>query len=187
MSLVYQYSILLSGASALAEEVQTPLIVLSILVVIASLALAGYILLKNNNSRPPEAPTSLGNYLVTKEESGPTKKPDLGLSTESAPDGAPVAPTSRIPEPLRISSLRIEPVSARSGELVTIWFDATNLDSTQIVHQVIIKIDDIMFNTRLVSILPGTVLHLNFKVLVTNPGSHTADVNGATGVFAIRP
>jgi hypothetical protein len=69
--------------------------------------------------------------------------------------------------------------------MVDIQFSASNLDNSQIGHQVVLKINGQIFNVRQISILPNTIMHLNFKVMLTDPGSYTVDINGTIGVFAV--
>jgi hypothetical protein len=180
------------------DVVQEVLIALSILVVICALAFAGYILLRNNKNPKSEDQLNLGNFIfVFKDAPRPVKSPEaqpLGEDETDKPaamqppeeiEAAKPAAVPAASAAVKISNMKIEPEKAKPGELVTIWFSATNLDSPQIRHEITLKIDDRVFNTRMISILPGAMLHLNFKVAITEPGTYTADVNGVSGVFTI--
>ena len=186
MTLLYQCSMLLQAGRAMEASGQAALIAICIVVVVAALAFAGYILVRNNSDQRPEDQLSLGDFFfVSKDDLDTPKKADSRLAEVNA-EGKQTAAAERATPALKISNMRIEPVTARPGEIVTIWFDATNLDSSQIGHQVILKINDRIFNLRQVSILPNTILHLNFKVLITEPGSYAADVNGSSGIFTVE-
>ena len=172
---------------AMAAEVQTALIAVSIIVVIAALAFAGYVLIRNNNKERPEGKLSPRDTVdVAKENLSPAGKPDLRPAEETAGDKTPVTVSEKAIVPLKISNIRIEPPTARPGEMVDIQFSASNLDSSQIGHQVTLKINGQVFNVRQISILPNTIVHLNFKVMLTDPGSYEVDINGTTGDFAVR-
>ena len=227
MALLYQCSMLLPAGGAMEAGVQTTLIAVSIIVVMAALAFAGYILIRNNKDQEqPEDQSSPGDIMAAAREdpspadsmavaredrspaetdgrsreksarrkarsirkkggTSPARKPDVRPAEENSAGKTPVPVTEKAVIPLKISNIRIEPLSARPGEMVNIWFSATNLDSSQIGHQVILKINGQVFNVRQISILPNTIMHLNFKVMLTDPGSYTVDINGTTGVFAI--
>jgi hypothetical protein len=186
MILLYQYGTLLLARWAMADEIQATLIAISIIVVVAALAFAGYILIRNNKNPTTEDQMNLGDFFfVSKDDAGPAKR------TEAQPLGGNEAsktaaiPAERAVAPLQISNMRIEPAIAKPGDMVTIWFDATNLDSSQMQYEVTLKINDRVFNSRMISILPGSILHPSFKVSITEPGNYTADVNGANGVFTV--
>jgi hypothetical protein len=166
---------------------QTTLTAVSIIVVIAALAFAGYVLIRNSNDRePPEDQLSPADIMaVAVEDPSPAKIPDVQPAEEKSAGKTPVSVTEKAVTPLKISDVRIEPLTARPGEMVNIWFSGTNLDSSQFGHQVILKINGQVFNIRQVSILPNTIMHLNFKVVLIDPGSYTVDINGTTGVFAV--
>jgi hypothetical protein len=187
MVLLGRYSILISAERAMAAEVQTALIAASIIVVIAALAFAGYILIRNSsNKEPPEERSSPGDIAaVANEDASPARKPDVRPAEENTAGKTPVSVTIIAVIPLKISDVRIEPLMARPGQMVDIQFSATNLDSAQIGHQVVLKINGQIFNVRQISILPNTIMHLNFKVMLTDTGSYTVDINGTTGVFAV--
>ena len=187
MVLLGRYSILISAERAMAAEVQTALIAASIIVVIAALAFAGYILIRNSsNKEPPEERSSPGDIAaVANEDAIPARKPDVRPAEENTAGKTPVSVSEKTIAPLKISDIRIEPPTARPGEMVDIQFNASNLDSNQIGHQVVLKINGQIFNVRQISILPNTIMHLNFKVMLTDPGSYTVDINGTTGVFTI--
>ncbi len=186
MALLYQCSMLLPAGGAMAVEVQTTLIAASIIVVIAALAFAGYILIRNNHKKPPEDQLSPGDIAaMAKEDASPANKPDVRPAEIATADKIPVSVTEKAVIPLKISNLRIEPPTARPGEMVDIQFSAGNLDSSQIGHQITLKVNGRVFNVRQISIMPNTIMHLNFKVMLTDPGSYTVDINGTTGVFAV--
>ena len=187
MTLLYQCSMLMPVREAMAAEVQTVLIAASIIVVIAALAFAGYILIRNSsNKEPPEERSSPGDIAaVANEDASPARKPDVRPAEENTAGKTPVSVTIIAVIPLKISDLRIEPPTALPGEMVDIQFSASNLDNSQIGHQVVLKINGQIFNVRQISILPNTIMHLNFKVMLTDPGSYTVDINGTIGVFAV--
>ncbi|MGD0857078.1 MAG: hypothetical protein ABSA18_14965 [Dehalococcoidia bacterium] len=185
-------------------EIQLIFVILSITVIIIAMVIAGYIFIRNNRQVTPEVPSIKekspalppedANVLqktvaktVKELEALPTSEGDQITSTP-AKELKPLPPPTLIKKtivPLKISNLIIQPTAANPSELITIRFSTANFDNSQVQHDVILKIDDRVFNTRMISILPGTIQHLNFKVLITEPGSYTADVNGTTGVFTI--
>ena len=187
MVFVGRYGILISAEQAMAAGAQTALIAVGIIVVMVALAFAGYILMRSDNKERPEGKVSPGDTVdVAIEDPSPAVKPDVRPTEETAGDKTPVPVSEKAVIPLKISDVRIEPLAARPGEMVNIWFSATNLDSCQIGHQVTLKVNDQIFNVRQISILPNTIMHLNFKVMLTDPGSYTVDINGTTGVFAVK-
>lgn len=235
------------------SEIQLLLIALSIIVLIAVLLFAGYVLIRNNRNASPEVQSgkakahsdtgdgdnwhkrnsehpvndydklssppvtdydavsprvSSGNTTAHLEKGdlkvGSPDQTEVGDNWQKRNSGQPVEdydkqgslpakkynPSLRVPSektitPLKISNLKIDPHEPKIGELVNIQFSATNLDRAQIGHQVILKINDQILNIRQVSILPGTILHLNFKVSILEPGSYVADINGTQGTFTI--
>jgi hypothetical protein len=187
MALLYEYETLLILGRAMEPTVQIALISISVIVVVAALAFAGYILIRNNKGSPSEHQLSEGNSSsVSKDDLAVARKQVKRLAEENGASRTIAAATERAAIPLKISNLRIEPVAAKHGEMITIWFDATNLDSWQVGHQVTLRINGQILNIRQVSILPNTILHLNFKVSTMEPGIYTAEVNGTTGQFTIR-
>jgi hypothetical protein len=187
MVLLGRYSVLIAAERAMAAEVQTALIAASIIVVIAALAFAGYVLIRNNNKEQYEDQASPGDTVdIAKEDLSPARKPDVLRPAVEAAEGKTPAPvTEKAVIPLKISDVRIEPLMARPGQMVDIQFSATNLDSAQIGHEVILKINGQIFNVRQISILPNSIMHLSFKVMLTEPGSYTVDINGTTGIFTV--
>jgi hypothetical protein len=186
MALLCQCSILLQAGRAMEASGQTALIAICIAVVVAALAFAGYILVRNNRDQRPEDQLSLGDFFFVSKDDLVTPKKAAGRLAKVNAEGKPAAAAERATPALKISNMRIEPATARPGDMVTIWFDATNLDVSQIGHQVILKINDRIFNVRQISILSNTIMHLNFKVLIMEPGSYAADVNGSSGIFTVE-
>jgi hypothetical protein len=186
MTLLYQCSILQPAYRAMEDGGQSALAVISIIIVICALAFAGYILIRNNKNPTSEDQLSLGNFFfVSKDDANLAKRTQQGPLEGNEASKTAVLPSERTLTPLQISNFRIEPEKASPGELITIWFRATNLGSIQIQHEFTLKIDGRVFNARMISMLPGAVLHLSFKVAITEPGSYTADVNGVSGIFTI--
>lgn len=204
MAVLLQHSLSWPLESAMPPEIQLMLVILSIVIIIIAMAIAVYIFIRNNRQVPPEVssieekspalPLEDANILqktmaeaVKELESLHTPKGDRITSTPAKELKPLPAPTliKRTVVPLKISNMVIQPSTAKAGELITIKFSAANFDNSQVQHDVVFKIDDRVFNTRMISILPGTIQHLNFKVVITEPGSYTADVNGTTGVFTI--
>jgi len=183
MALSNQFSFLQPACQALEAGVQAILIAICIIIVVAALAFAGYIPMRNNKER--QLQVQLGPVLAPKENLTMTKKPDSGPVEGNAEGRTTAATAESATIALKISKMWIEPLTAKPGEMVTIWFSATNLDSSQSSHQVTLKINDQIFNVRQISILPNTLMHLNFKVLLTDPGTYTVDINGATAGFKI--
>ena len=197
MALLYQFNTLQPVAGVLEAGGQAILIGVSILVVVAALTFAGYMLMRNNKGSRADDELNLGDFIfVSKDDLKPAKKPDnrpaegieadtiTNTTAERIKANMITDVAERASVPLKISNMRIEPAT-KPDEMLTIWFDATNLDSSQIGHQVILKINDRIFNIRQISILPNTMLHLNFKVLITEPGRYDVDVNGTTGIFTV--
>ncbi len=255
MVVLLKHSISWQVSAEILPEIQLILIVLSIIVVIAALLFAGYILIRDNRHVKPEIPSSIEQspaihndndslpkntsvQPVKEQHMTDTPVKELPITSTEAKEhlmtntpvieqhmtGIPVKehPKTNIPvkehpviststrenqltrnhgeeyKPLsfaspatntranlKISGFKIVPSNLKAGELVTIWLTATNLDSRQVSHEIILRINNQVFNTRIISILPGTIQHLHFKVAITEPGSYTADVNGITGTFAI--
>jgi hypothetical protein len=222
-------------AAATSSEIQTIFVAISVIVVIAAMLFAGYILIRNNGHVKPEIPPfivesppiykdndslpkdtivqPIEEHLMTDnpaeehlmtgtpaEEHQMTGTPAKEHQMASAlaeehlitsipvKEYKPLFPPSLIVKTLatlKISDLKIVPPNSKAGELIAIWLTATNLDSRQITHEIVLKINNQVFNTRIISILPGTIQHLHFKVPITEPGSYTADINGTTGTFTV--
>ncbi len=175
-----------AAMDVIAPEYQWILITISVLVVIAALVFAGYIIIRNDKQRmmgghprAEDEESSLDNINDLKKKIA-AMRPEKDAVTENT-----IHLNTMATIPLLISELRVAPGEAGLGEKVTISFRATNLDKSCSHYDIILKIDNRVFATKEVSIARGSTLPVNYAIYSTVPGEHRVDVNDVVSKFVI--
>jgi hypothetical protein len=91
------------------------------------------------------------------------------------------------PAAFKISSLDISPTEVNIGETVNITALVTNTGGQSASYQVILKIDGVAKTSKEVILDAGASERVSFTALKGTVGTHSVDVNGATGTFEVKP
>ena len=165
---------------AMAPEYQGILITISVIVVMAALAFAGYIFTRNNNRRIIK-----GDPAAEAEEPGLRGIDDVKKAVAPVRVEEDLHPDSHAPVHLQINELKVVPLEVRIGEKVTISFNAANLDKAHSHYGIILKIDNRLSAAQEISIAPGATLPGYFAIYSTVPGEHRVDVNDVVSRFVV--
>lgn len=141
-------------------------------------------------SRPKQTrksmPASLPVPLVNQQETPGSKQSQSGEVLEKDwAGGKPVKKNRTVATPFDITRLKIVPAQARSGETVTISFEATNKSAFYSIYPVTIKINGQVITAEVISVPPGFTLPMRASVGGAQPGDYQVEVNFATGKFAV--
>lgn len=155
-----------AATGVIAPECQVILITISVIVSIAALVFAGYIFARNDKERitrddpPAEA-----------DQPGLRNVNDLNKRVAGARAEMHIPPATDTIVRLQISELKVAPLEVRTGEKVTISFNATNTDKSHSRYGIILKIDNRLFAAQEISIEPGATLPGYFAIYSTAPGN----------------
>jgi hypothetical protein len=85
-----------------------------------------------------------------------------------------------------VSSLRVRPGKVNAGKQVRIGVLATNIGTVTGSYEVILRINDIIEDNRIVNLSPGATEEVEFIVIKDTPGIYTVGVNGLSDSFVVR-
>jgi hypothetical protein len=85
-----------------------------------------------------------------------------------------------------VDSLRVRPGKVTSGKPVSISVIATNTGDTAGSYEVILKINDIVEDTKVVTLAPGITAEVKFTTIKDIDGKYKVDVNGLIDSFLVR-
>jgi len=80
----------------------------------------------------------------------------------------------------------INPSSVLADEIVDISVKVTNVGEESGSYTVNLKIDDVIIETRDVTLSGGATEVVTFEVTETNPGTHTVEIDGQSGSFTVE-
>ncbi len=147
-------------------------------------------LIETIESRPKQArkstPASMHMPLVNQQETPGSKQASSGEVLEKDwAGGKPVKKNRTVATPFDITKLKIVPAKARSGDAITIAFEATNNSDFYSIYPVTVKINGQVITAEVVSVPPGFTLPMRASVVGAQPGDYQVEVNFATGKFTV--
>jgi chitodextrinase len=93
--------------------------------------------------------------------------------------------TSGKPADMAVNALSVTPREVHVGEEVLISVSVTNNGDAASSHQLVLKIDESVAETREISLDGGTTQEVAFRVTMTTAGIRSIDVNGLTGDITV--
>jgi len=127
--------------------------------------------------------TTTEEFEVIEEAEGTyvVKVGDLTKSFEITSEAQPVKPAE-----FQVTELVINPVSVLADEIVDISVKITNVGEASGNYTVNLKIDDIIIETRDVTLSGGATAVIEFEVTETKPGTHTIEIDEQAGSFTVE-
>jgi len=114
-----------------------------------------------------------GTYVV--------KVGDLTKSFEITSEAQPVKPAE-----FQVTELLVNPSLVLANEIVDISVKVTNVGEASGSYTVNLKIDDIIIETKDVTLSGGATEVIEFEVTETNPGTHTVEIDNQSGSFTVE-
>jgi hypothetical protein len=105
----------------------------------------------------------------------------LGVACARKAEERPPAPVATF----EVSNLTITPAQAAPGDTVTISVDVRNTGNASGEHQVALKIDNLVFETKTVTLEPGETKTVSFSVVKDVPQTYSVAIEGLTGTFTL--
>lgn len=84
-----------------------------------------------------------------------------------------------------LSNLNITPTEVKPGEEVTISVEVTNIGGREWRHTVSLRVNQVLEQTKQITLAPGQTEVVTFTVTRDEPGSYTIEVNGLTKGFTV--
>lgn len=84
-----------------------------------------------------------------------------------------------------LSNLNITPTEVETGEEVTISVEVTNIGGREGRHTVSLRVNQVLEQTKQITLVPGQTEVVTFTVTKDKPGSYTVEVNGLTKGFTM--
>jgi hypothetical protein len=127
--------------------------------------------------------TTTEEFEVSEEAEGTyvVKVGDLTKSFEITSEAQPVKPAE-----FQVTELVINPVSVLADEIVDISVKVTNVGEASGSYTVSLKIDDVIIETRDVTLSGGATEVVKFEVTETNLGTHTVEIGDQSGSFSVE-
>ena len=127
--------------------------------------------------------TTTEEFEVIEESEGiyHVKVGDLTKSFEITSEAQPVKPAE-----FQVTELLVNPSLVLADEIVDISVKVTNVGEASGNYTVNLKIDDIIIETRDVTLSGGATEVIEFEVTETNPGTHTVEVDEQSGSFTVE-
>jgi len=127
--------------------------------------------------------TTTEEFEVIEEAEGTyvVKVGDLTKSFEITSEAQPVKPAE-----FQVTELVVDPSSVLADEIVDISVKVTNVGEASGSYTVNLKIDDVIIETRDVTLSGGATEVVKFEVTETNPGAHTVEIDGQFGSFTVE-
>jgi len=127
--------------------------------------------------------TTTEEFEVTEEAEGTyvVKVGDLTKSFEITSEAQPVKPAE-----FQVTELVINPSLVLADEIVGISVKVTNVGEASGSYVVNLKIDDIIRETRDVTLSGGATEVIEFEVTETTPGTHTVKIDEQPGSFTVE-
>lgn len=96
------------------------------------------------------------------------------------------APPPPAPAKFVVSNLAISPAEVTLSEEIAISIEVTNTGGRDGSHLLSLWIDEVLEETKKVTLAPKAVKAIVFTVTRDEPGSYSVDVNGLGGSFTVR-
>ncbi|MCJ7515489.1 MAG: hypothetical protein MUO89_05935, partial [Dehalococcoidia bacterium] len=110
----------------------------------------------------------------------------------AAPTGLPAAhrasptlPTQLKLDQMSVQYLSINPQQAAANQPVTISTNVVNTGDNAVNYSIALKINELVEQTRMVSVGPRTTQPVKFTVARAQPGTYSVDIGGQKGSFTI--
>ncbi len=127
--------------------------------------------------------TTTVQFEVTEEAEGTyvVKVGDLTESFEISSDAEPAKPAE-----FEVKDLTVDPSSVIAGETIEIFVKVTNVGEESGTYTANLKIDGTTVDTRTITLAGGATQVIKFELTETNAGTHTVEIDDATGSFTVE-
>jgi hypothetical protein len=109
----------------------------------------------------------------------------VAAALPASPRASPTPPNQLKLNQMSVQYLSINPQQAAANQPVTISTNVANTGDNAVNYNIALKINELVEQTRMVSVGPRTTQPVKFTVAKAQPGTYSVDIGGQKGSFTI--